>query len=538
MKKIFKSIHPFLFTIYPILYLYSENIGLLSFADIRNSLLASLGLVSFFLVFLNFKLKNVNQRGEKVAIFLSICSLLFFSYGHFFNITREMAMSYLSPGSVLNSLLLDEGVILSIFILGLAAPSFFLFSKIVQSNKINDFNNFLNITSFALILISVLSIASYGAKGEHINIPEGENYHNSEANQLAEKTNLPDIYYIVLDGYGREDVLKNIYDYDNSEFINFLEDKGFYIADKSRSNYCQSCLSVASFLNLRYINYLEEEMGPDNHDRSPLKELFEKNKTVEFLKSLGYKFINFPVGYFCINESPLADLNINFGSWLSDRMFERLLAQTTILKPLVKTTGLGAGDDPVHEKRRKALDSFSVLETIPEMDAPTFVYAHLMVPHPPFVFNSDGGELKKETFCFLADGDWWQKRCGREEDYIREYKNQLIYTNSLVKKTIEVILEKSEKPPLIVLQADHGPGAQLKWDDPEKTNMTERMGILNAYYLPGEVHEELYPSVTPVNSLRIIFNTYFGTDYELLEDKSYFSTWSKPYDFIEVSEEE
>ena len=37
----------------------------------------------------------------------------------------------------------------------------------------------------------------------------------------------PDIYYIILDAYGRQDVLMEMFNYDNTSFLRFLESKGF-----------------------------------------------------------------------------------------------------------------------------------------------------------------------------------------------------------------------------------------------------------------------------------------------------------------------
>jgi hypothetical protein len=534
MKKNNFSLHPFLFTVYPILYLYAKNIALLSFSDIVTPIVISLGVVSSLSIILHFGLKNIEQHGEKISIFLSVFLVFFFSYGHFSNFIRSFILTHTSSNSLLGNFFLDDYAILSIFILMLVTPTFFLVSRIVRSNNLTLFNDFLNATSFILVIVSVLNISFYEIL-TNSNVMTGELLpENNENSLLDQKRGLPDIYYIVLDGYGRKDVLKEVYGYNNNDFIGFLEDKGFYVAHQSRANYCQSCLSVASFLNLKYINYLGGELKEATQDRSPLVEMIKKNEAAKFLKKLGYKFINFPVGYFCINESPLADVNISFGSWLNDRMFEKLLVETTVFEPFMRTPRLGGGENPVFEKREKVLHTFKSLEEISEMEAPTFVYAHIMVPHPPFVFSSRGEPLEKETFCFFADGDWWQQRCGREEDYILEYRDQLTYTNYLVRQTVNNILAKSDFPPVIILQADHGPGAQLKWESPDETNIKERMGILNAYYLPGGGDGKLYDSITPVNSLRVIFNYYFGTEYKLLEDKSYFSTWSQPYKFIEV----
>ena len=88
----------------------------------------------------------------------------------------------------------------------------------------------------------------------------------------------------------------------------------------------------------------------------------------------------------------------------------------------------------------------------------------------------------------------------------------------------------------MILQSDHGPSSITGWDDPSRELLNERMNILNAYYLPGDGQKVLYPSITPVNSFRLIFNQYFGAKFQRHEDKSYFSTKVKPYGFIDVTD--
>jgi hypothetical protein len=41
----------------------------------------------------------------------------------------------------------------------------------------------------------------------------------------------------------------------------------------------------------------------------------------------------------------------------------------------------------------------------------------------------------------------------------------------------------------------------------------------------------LYETISPVNTFRVIFNAYFGTDYEILPDISYYSPIPDIYDF-------
>ena len=89
---------------------------------------------------------------------------------------------------------------------------------------------------------------------------------------------------------------------------------------------------------------------------------------------------------------------------------------------------------------------------------------------------------------------------------------------------------KNVKPtnsPIIIIQGDHGLfSSNLDW----------RFGILNAYYLPGH-NDLLYPKITPVNTFRLIFNSYFGTDYQLLPDISYYSDLPYLYNFSPVENE-
>jgi hypothetical protein len=39
-----------------------------------------------------------------------------------------------------------------------------------------------------------------------------------------------------------------------------------------------------------------------------------------------------------------------------------------------------------------------------------------------------------------------------------------------------------------------------------------------------------------VNTFMLIFDLYLGTNLGLLEDKSYFSNYTHPYEFIQVAE--
>ena len=87
------------------------------------------------------------------------------------------------------------------------------------------------------------------------------------------------------------------------------------------------------------------------------------------------------------------------------------------------------------------------------------------------------------------------------------------------------------------LQGDHGPGSELEWSGVEGTNMHERLSILNALRVPDDMREQLYPSITPVNVLRLVMAQLLDADVELLPDRSYYSSWPEPYEFHELDGE-
>jgi len=198
--------------------------------------------------------------------------------------------------------------------------------------------------------------------------------------------------------------------------------------------------------------------------------------------------------------------------------------ETTLVYPLLLKSALILGmevkaPDPKNERileqYERILFQFEELKKIPYIEEPTFTFAHLMIPHSPYVFKEDGSYLSPEE--------------GEKIPQKERYLYQLKTINKKIMEAVENILENSTDPPIIIVQGDHGPKFHnvdpklkrgINWNTATIEESQARFGILNAYYLPGE-KDFLYPSVSPVNSFRLIFNNYFGTDLETLPDYSY-----------------
>ncbi len=186
---------------------------------------------------------------------------------------------------------------------------------------------------------------------------------------------------------------------------------------------------------------------------------------------------------------------------------ELLYRAITYMPPVVKSFL----DAAYTEHRDRILFAFDALEKIPTLPGHKFVFVHILAPHEPFVFGPHG-EIVGRQYPFSLNNDLETKD---SNVYRVGYRDQVNYINSRVLPVLQKIIQSSPTPPVIVVQGDHGPLARVSSEN-------GRMTIFNAYYFPGVDNNNLYPTITPVNTFRLIFDTYFGAQLSLLNDKSYF----------------
>ncbi len=497
-------IHPFLFALFPVVFLYSYNIAQLTFSKILLPAAIILGFTIMTLPVLWIILK---KDWKKAGIINTIFLILFFSYGRVYEAIKTWQIGDFVIGR--HRYLMIVWAITFIMV---------IYLTIRTRKNLGSLTNILNVIAIVLILFSLINIGIYKIKTSNI---EKDNIINVQEENygIEDLDTYPDIYYIILDGYASSSSLKQFYDYDNNEFTDYLTEKGFYIAKESTSNYPNSFLSLASSLNMEYINYLSDDIGVESEDRTMVYQMIENNKVMSFLKSRGYKFIHFSSGWGPTNYNQYADLNVEISQSKWDE-FKTLLVQTTLLDAFEKKFFRDTG-------RRRIINTFDNLSDIYKVKGRKFIFSHIVCPHPPYLFDENGESVPEVDFD-MNDWGWEQK------EY---YLNQLIYINKEIKKLVDEILLKSEVPPIIILQADHGPhNTFIEGRYPTDDMFKEGMRIFNAYYLPSVGDELLYDSITPVNTFRLIFNSYFDADFELLADRSYYSFYFEPYRFIELTD--
>jgi tetratricopeptide (TPR) repeat protein len=373
------------------------------------------------------------------------------------------------------------------------------------NEKNQKITGYLNAVAFFLIVFPLFDLVSHKlltpksilfapTPSDRTAIPDNFNYVGPK----------PDIYYIILDGYLRQDVMNEFFRFDNSKFIKSLENRGFYIAPKSRSNYQSTWFSLASSLNMEYFSENFSVDSSQSINNIPLLEAVAQNKVAKLLKSIGYQYIHLPSfhanGAITKSHNNQADIIITSKEYISQ--FSRYILNKTFLK-IFKLLSL----NEFQTKRREVLYGFKKLENIPHNEEPTFTYAHFLMPHAPHAFNSKG-ELPA-------------KNSSESEKYFDE----ILFANKKINHLVDYLQQNSKTPPIIIIQGDHGYFAyQGSTYRPDVKMIKRGYSNLSAYYLPDIKNEKLYAKITPVNSFRLIFDSFFQTKFGMLKDKSYYIT--------------
>jgi len=344
--------------------------------------------------------------------------------------------------------------------------------------------------------------------------------------QLEAETR-PDIYIIILDGYARQDVLQKIYSYDNSEFINQLRIRGFYVATSNHSNYVQTTYTMASLLNFDYVH----PWVPTSDYYQYLFQPTQENRVYNLLDEIGYTTVSFN-GSTTYTEIKISDVYLS--KFISLNKFESQLLVDSPVEPFSNMFNLGIPIPTYKTHIERILYTLSELKEIPSsIPEPKIVYAHVLAPHPPFIFDRNGNVIPQQRPYRLWDTD---VLTDRPQEYWDGYREQVIFLNKQIIESIDSILEKSEPPPIILLMGDHGPGSMFHMDTDSPGCIWERTSNFYALHLPGHENDgTLYPSISPVNTFRVIFNTYFRTNLPLLEDRTYLAAAQFPDKIIDIT---
>ncbi|HET9915032.1 MAG TPA: hypothetical protein VFQ13_24290 [Anaerolineales bacterium] len=487
--------YPILFGVYPVLALYAFNRNEIVVTAIQQAVITSI-IVTIVVIGLSLL---VFRSWQKAAAHATLTLLLFYTYGHVYDFAQNI--------TVFGKVLGRDRFLIPIWILLFVIGQILLLrsQKTTLNRVLNTVSLFLMIFVAVQILVPLVQFS-----GSKTNSPdELVSAQTNPSSTLVDR----DVYYIVVDAYSRQDLLQKEIGLDISGFISELESLGFYIPACAQSNYDNTLPSMTTSLNMNYLDALHLDYFGD---KAKYESYIKKNLVMESFKKMGYSTATFP------SLHPMLDLpdSTYYYDYFEDTStlkslaslnFQYLFLKTTLVRPLVAfiernqeirvpaylATWLPTGntlDSREYRQYQQNIFAFDSLQKIPNLAGKTFTYAHLYITHQPFVFYPDGS-----FHPFLMQD-------------IYGYRDQVIYANTRLLEIVETILATSDPQPIIVIQSDHS-----------FFENADRVKILNAYYLPDGGTENLYPTITPINTFRMIFNTYFGGQYELLPDVSRYS---------------
>lgn len=384
--------------------------------------------------------------------------------------------------------------------------------------------HYLALVAVITALVTGFSVVKQVSKAAEVDVSV-KNQDFLKSRESLVKGAQPDIYYLILDRYEGQISLRERYSFNNQPFVNRLRKRGFYVADASFSNYPITASSLASSLNAGEL----EATGPvtEVNTRKPLHRLVERPAVVEFLKQRGYRFNLLGSWWGPTQRSELADYNPQF-AWNINLLGQRFHARNatghfltgTIFAGLIeRLTGSQFTADAAHGQI--FLEQTRELERISREKArPKFVFAHMLMPHKPYIFDSDGDTN-------LPQG------LSTAELSVR----QLQFTSRRMEQVVDTIIKSNrDNPPIIIMTADEGiypPNFAPTATDAE---IRQKTNILASFYFPDRNYRALYPTITPVNTFRVVFNQYFGLNLPLQPDRIRTYPVDRPLEWIDVTE--
>lgn len=480
IKEVFHTypIHTFLLIPFLSLFLYANNTEFIAFFMLKRTLIWG-AIFTIIIFIINYYILKKNKI--KSGVFISILLILFFNYGVIYDYLETLYYKGLWP-------LKNIHRYLAFFYLILNTLLIYFFYK--TKRKFISVNYALNLIIVGLFIWNG-ALLLYQLKNKNtISIINNKNLDIQSNNFISNHKILndkPDIYFIVLDGYANHKVLKKYYNYDNSNFIDFLKKNNFQIIDSCRSNYYGTLLSLSSTLNIKYFNNKELENSQEIINQLRDNFIFRE------LKKNGYTIVQLKSGYSVTSFFNLTDSTINIEA---PNEFERAILRYSMFRL----------DDVLGQIPFLRLKSQFEIFTNWKVNSlkPTFNFIHIVCPHPPYIFNAKGERFYKSNY---TDNSWEPK-----ESYIE----QLVFVNNQVKKFLNNInsqYKKLNKEPIIILLSDHGPYLKSKNED-EVFEIRSKI-----FYAIKTSNSNLFPNFnTSVNTFPFVFNNFFDYNISYLPD--------------------
>jgi hypothetical protein len=508
------ALHPLLLSAYAVLFLYAENVQLTRPSEAGAPLAWAIAAAAAILG----AAWLVVRDAPRAALIASAVVVAFFGYGHLAGLVGVDPATDMAPALVL--------FVAWVAIVGGVT------ALLLRAEALPRLTSGLNVIGIVLVVFAgatiVPNLAHQPARAVGAEFtPTGLN---------PPRATERDIYWIVPDRYGSESSLRIEYGITYNDLPDWLEQRGFELVRQAYANYARTALSMASVLNMTHLDEIAARQGAASNDYRPVYDLLHEHLVGRFLREQGYRYVHIGSWFNPTRTLDIADENLETDSTTE---FAAVLHATTAL-PLLD--GLLARGEPMPADDEKHVEharfQFRAIHRVIDEPGPKFVLLHVLLPHDPYTFD--------------AEGNYRSPAARAELTVAEQFRDQLEYTNSEIKRIVDRLLDRpADEQPIIIIGADEGPyparydADQLgfDWSQATPAELEVKFGIINAFYLPPEPDQpaelpEVYPTMTSVNTFRMLFERYFGLHLPYLPDRVYTSASpTRPYDMAEVTDQ-
>ena len=238
--------------------------------------------------------------------------------------------------------------------------------------------------------------------------------------------------------------------------------------------------SLASTFHMDYLDALAADPRVKGSNWHPIFRMLDDNRVGRFLRARGYEHHQFGSWWVGTYHNPNAFSNRPLG--FSE--FNMTYLRRTMLMPvfhLLPDWPIAMRLDWDNAQCQRVARQLEEIKRLRRNDRPLYVFAHILVPHEPYVFAPDGRCLTR-----------------RESDArgrTRGYAEQVAYADAIIRDVVTALLAEDRPPPVVLIQADEGPIPEPRpsapWQDASDEELRIKFGILNAFYFPGGDYSRL-----------------------------------------------
>jgi hypothetical protein len=493
IKNIFQQ-QPFMLLLLPPFFIlngYNQLFGFIPAMEI----LINTGVIVLFMILLYLLSKLLLRSVQKAVVFTFIITLLLLAFGYVHDILKDFF-----PGSFIIKYkfllpVLGSGII--VFFTALYRAKNHLTGTILYLNT-------LMVCLFATEIYNTVKTYNTNLSVNNLIDPNFTVYNQYKPTAQTADSAKPDIYFLLFDEMGGSTALKDCWDIDNSHIDTFLTKKGFYVIPEARSNYSWTVHSISTTFNMNYIADTLIPLLDDPKSYLYATNSFLKNSLMSILKKEGYSIFQYQPISFGIKDLPGKPFFYKYRYYhffyktLPGRIHRDIYWNLRIKRRVQNMT-------KNYKEKDRVLKYITqkVKASASKNGGQKFVYGHFLIPHDPYIYDSNG-HMKDPSFQLKA----------KKKDGILAYQQQLYYADKLIQELVTHIQTNNKKNTVIIVAGDHG---YRYYTNKEQDYMYRNM---NAIYFPDNDYKQLYPSMSSVNTFRVVLNKYFSSNFPLLKDKS------------------